>query len=221
MRPEQKSAIKKISLKALLFGFLFLISVSVFAVLAHEVVGENEDWFDTKVFSFLNNHSTPFIITFFKWLTFLGSTWFLLFAYSALIVYLFTKKANEDAINIIVIATTSTLLLFALKAYFARHRPPLPLFKAIKNYSFPSGHALSFFIFCCVLFFLIRKSRLNRRWKYTIYALLMLLSVLIGVSRIILRYHYASDVIAGFCVAIAWVIFSFYLQRKLRIAAGA
>ena len=217
MKLERKSAIKRFSLKALLFGFLFLLSVSIFAVLAHEVVGENEDWFDTRVFNFLNNYSTPFIITFFRWFTNLGSTWFLLIAYSALIVYLFTKKKKEDAITIIIIAVTSTLLLFGLKTYFARHRPPLPLFDALRNYSFPSGHALSFFIFCCVLFFLIRKTKLSKGWKYAVYSVLMVLSLLIGISRIILRYHYASDVVAGFCLAVAWLILSFYLQRKLMI----
>ena len=43
---------------------LFLVCIGVFAALAHEVVGENEDWFDTSVFSFLEVYSTPAVINF-------------------------------------------------------------------------------------------------------------------------------------------------------------
>jgi undecaprenyl-diphosphatase len=217
MNTEEKSIIKNISLRTLLFSFLFLLSIGIFAILAHEVVGENEDWFDTKVFAFLKGYSTPAFIEFFKVMTFLGSTWFLLPAYCVLMIYLLSNRRREDAINIAIIGITSTLLLNGLKFYFARHRPSLPILRELTNYSFPSGHALSSFIFCSVLIFLIRKTNWSNPWKYISAISLILLSILIGISRIVLRYHYASDVIAGFCMGFAWVIFSFYFQRKFRI----
>lgn len=220
MKLKQKSIVGNISLRTLLFSLLFLVSLGVFAILAHEVVGENEDWFDTRAFTFLKRYSTPGFIALFRVLTFLGSTWFLLFAYSGLIIYLLVKRRNEDAINAAIIGITSSLLLHGLKAYFARHRPGLPLFEALTNYSFPSGHALSSFIFCSVLIFQVKKTRWRRPWKYTVSILLILLSILIGISRIVLRYHYASDVVAGFCLGFAWVILSFYLQRKFKIGGS-
>ena len=219
MKKEFKHTIRNISLRTLLFSFLFLASLAFFALLAHEVVGENEDWFDTKAFNLLKGYSTPAFIQFFKWLTFLGSIWFLLCAYCILITYLLIKRRKGDAINVAIIAITSTLLMFVLKAFFERNRPPLPLFKTLNNFSFPSGHALSSFIFCCVLIFLIRKTHWSKPWKYTAAISLLFLSLLIGISRIVLRYHYASDVVAGFCLGFAWVIFSFYLQRKLKIGS--
>jgi undecaprenyl-diphosphatase len=217
MKKDFRQVLKNISLRTLLFAFLFLASVSVFAILANEVVGENDDWFDTKAFTFLKGYSTPAFIEFFKLLTFFGSIGFLSCAYCILIIYLLVRRRKEDAINVAIIAITSTLLMIGLKAFFERHRPPLPLFKALSNYSFPSGHALSSFIFCCVLIFLIRKNHWSQSWKWVAYISLILLSLLIGISRIVLRYHYASDVVAGFCLGFAWVIFSFYLQRKLKI----
>jgi len=213
MKDEQKSLLKNISVKTLLFSFLFLFSIGVFALLAHEVVGENEDWFDTRVFTFLKAHSSPGSIQFFKALTFLGSTWFILSAYIILVTYLLIKHQKADAINIAIIGITSFILLNVLKSVYARHRPDLPLFNALTNYSFPSGHALSSFILCSILVFLTWKSNLERKWKWLLSILLILLSVLIGVSRIVLRYHYASDVLASFCLGFAWVLLCLWLQK--------
>jgi undecaprenyl-diphosphatase len=219
MKKESKRTIRNISLRTLLFSFLFLLSITLFAIVAHEVVGENEDWFDTKAFTFLKGYSTPAFIQFFTWLTFFGSIWFLLWAYCILLTYLVIRRQKGDAINVAIIAITSTLMMFGLKAFFERNRPPLPLFGTLNSFSFPSGHALSSFIFCCVLIFLIRKTHWSQFWKWVVASSLILLSLLIGISRIVLRYHYASDVVAGFCLGFAWVIFSFYLQRKLKIGS--
>jgi membrane-associated phospholipid phosphatase len=217
MEKERSSVFKKLSLRALLFSFLFLVSIVVFVLLAHEVAGETEHWFDTKAFTYLDRHSSPAIISFFKALTFLGSPWFLLCGYCALILFLLIKRRKEDAADIAIIGITSTVLLFVLKGLFARTRPDLPLVHLATNYSFPSGHALSSFIFFSVLIFSIYKSHWRKAWKYSVSVLLLLFAILIGLSRIALRYHYASDVVAGFCIGFSWLLFSFYIQRKLKI----
>ncbi|HMK26614.1 MAG TPA: phosphatase PAP2 family protein [Chitinophagaceae bacterium] len=213
MKRDQKLLIKNYSIKFLIFAFLFLISMAVFAFVAHEVLGENEDWFDTKAFIFLNNHSSPVSLQIFRVLTFLGSTWFLAIAYIILVVYLFLKKNTADAIDIAIMGITSYVLLNVLKSVFARDRPSLPLFRTLHTFSFPSGHALLTFIFCSVLIYLAWKDNRNRTWKWLLSILLILLAVFIGISRIVLREHYASDVLAGFCIGFAWVLFSFWVQK--------
>jgi undecaprenyl-diphosphatase len=40
-------------------------------------------------------------------------------------------------------------------------------------------------------------------------------SILVGISRIALRYHYASDVLAGFCFGFAWVFIFFLAAKKI------
>ena len=49
------------------------------------------------------------------------------------------------------------------------------------------------------------------KWIVTIG--LLLIAITIGVSRIILRMHYPTDVIASLCLGIVWVIISFSLLR--------
>jgi undecaprenyl-diphosphatase len=211
-----KNIIKEVSLKTLIAAVLFLLAIGLFALMAHEMVFENEDWFDTRAFVFFKSHSSPAIIEAFKLITFFGSSYFLFAAYFVLVGWLLIKKRKRDAINIMIIGVTSTALMFSMKHIFHRHRPDLPLFKALTNYSFPSGHALSSFIFCSILIWLTWKTEWPKPWKWVIAIALLLFSISIGISRIVLRYHYASDVLAGFCLGFAWVLFSFWLQKRFR-----
>jgi undecaprenyl-diphosphatase len=215
MRRFIKEIITEIELKTLLVSLLFIISVFVFGYLAHEVVGENETQFDSRVFQFFAAYNSPAFISVNKVLTFFGATYFVIPAYVILIIILWLIRRRSDAINVAIVAVTSTLLMLGLKQFFHRHRPELPLVKTLTNFSFPSGHALCSFIFCSAIIYLINKGKLDLKWKWIFSILLILLAIAIGISRIVLRYHYATDVVAGFCVGFAWVIFSLWLERKL------
>jgi len=215
MKKFIQSVVTEIEIKTLLVSLLFIISLFVFGYLAHEIVGENERAFDEKVFHFFAGYSTPGFIKINRILTFFGASYFSISAYIILLTILFVSGRKTDGINIIIIAVTSSALMFGLKQYFHRKRPDLPLIRTLDNFSFPSGHALSSFIFCSVLVYLVWKGSLSKPWKWILSVLLILFSICIGISRIVLRYHYASDVIAGFCLALAWVIFSLWLERKL------
>jgi undecaprenyl-diphosphatase len=204
-----------ISLEVLLVAGLFLLSVFVFAYLAHEVVLENEKAFDNKVSHFFLSFSNEHIVGIMKFFSFFGNIQFLLPAYILLIIYFYTKKQYRYCINIAIISLSSSTLMFALKDIFHRARPQLPILKGLTTYSFPSGHALSSFIFCSIIIYLIWRSGLQKLWKWLFIVLLLMFTLTIGISRIILRMHYPSDVVAGFCLGIAWVILSFWLLRKI------
>jgi len=215
MKKFIRGFIAEIELKTFLVSLLFIISIFVFGYIAHEIVGENETVFDEKAFHFFAGFNSPGFITINRILTFFGASYFSISAYIILLTILFLSGRKTDGINIAIIAVTSTALMFGLKEFFHRKRPDLPLIRTLDNFSFPSGHALSSFIFCSVLVYLVWKGGLHIAWKWVLSVLLMLFSICIGISRIVLRYHYASDVIAGFCLALAWVIFSLWLEKKL------
>ena len=105
--------------------------------------------------------------------------------------------------------------MFGMKLFFRRSRPDLPLIRSIKTFSFPSGHTLSSFIFCSVLVYLVWKTHLSRTIKWVMSVFLIGLSIVIGLSRIVLKVHFATDVIAGFLLGFAWVLFSFWVLRKI------
>lgn len=57
-----------------------------------------------------------------------------------------------------------------------------------------------------LLIYLIYKNVKNKYLKVILIVLLSLLIVMIGISRIYLCVHYTSDVLAGFLMAISYLI---------------
>ncbi|HEY0898042.1 MAG TPA: phosphatase PAP2 family protein, partial [Sphingobacteriaceae bacterium] len=94
--------------------------------------------------------------------------------------------------------------------------PLTPLLGPALGYSFPSGHAMSSVTFFGLLiYFIWKRAGLNPGIRYLIISLLVLLICIIGISRIYLRVHYASDVIAGFCVGLIWLVISINLLDRI------
>jgi len=202
--------------KRLLIGTaIFMACVSVFAVLSHEAVREKDDHFDAVVFNLIAPYSSPPVIRLMRIFSFFGSHMFLLPAYVTIAIVLVCKKQWRDALFVSFIAISSFVLMLLLKNYFRRDRPTLSLAEVVNSFSFPSGHTLSSFVLAVTLIYLVRKTHWNNTQKVLVSVLLVLFSLLIGLSRIFLKVHYATDVIAGLCVGGAWMILIFWIKGSL------
>lgn len=92
-----------------------------------------------------------------------------------------------------------------LKAIIQRPRPDGISLVVESGYSFPSGHSMVAMAFFGLLVWMVwryDRDRVERIWAC---AVLILVIAGIGFSRVYLGVHYASDVIAGFCVSLAWL----------------
>jgi membrane-associated phospholipid phosphatase len=114
-----------------------------------------------------------------------------------------------------VVAISSLLLMFCLKFIFHRDRPLTPLLDAAQGYSFPSGHALNSITFYGLIIFIVWQNEKNNFLKWLLTILLVLLIIFIGISRVYLRVHYASDVLAGFSVGLMWLLLSLWVLNKI------
>lgn len=211
-----RSLFKKLPLEFLIIAGLFIAALLLFALIVHEVTIEKENEFDNRVIHFFSPYSAEPFIRLMKFFTFFGSGNFLIPAYIILIAYLLIKRQIMISLRIGIIVITSTVLSQTTKRIFQRSRPDLPLIESLKTYSFPSGHALSSFIFCSILAYLIWRAGIQTVWKLIFCFLLLLFSMTIGLSRVILRMHYPTDVLAGFCLGFIWVILSFYLLNRIQ-----
>ena len=85
------------------------------------------------------------------------------------------------------------------------------------HYSFPSGHSFSSFVFCSIAAYLICNGTLSYLWKSGITFLLLSFSLAIGLSRLVLNVHYATDVTASFLLAVIWLIISFAIISRIQL----
>jgi undecaprenyl-diphosphatase len=105
--------------------------------------------------------------------------------------------------------------MFILKHLFNRPRPGIPLLYEAKGLSFPSGHALMSVTFYGLLIYIVFKTYREKNSKWILIFLLMLLILVIGFTRVYLRVHYATDVIAGYCIGFLWLVFAVWLLNRL------
>lgn len=157
---------------------------------------------------------SPLATKVFATITFFGSSAFLFPAYSVLILYYLIRKSWNLALDVAAIGITSTALLHLLKNIFQRHRPLDPLIRNVTGFSFPSGHSFSSFTFFGMITYLIWQTQLKKSWKILTTIVLFLLATSIAFSRVYLRVHYPSDVIAGFCLSMIWLMISTWVLHK-------
>jgi len=115
------------------------------------------------------------------------------------------------------IGVTSTGLMFLIKFLVKRLRPSDPLLHAVNGFSFPSGHSFCSFTFFGILMYIVWKDlKLNKAGKWILTSLLFFIAFTIALSRVYLHVHYASDVLAGFCLSVAWLTFSYWIITAVR-----
>lgn len=174
----------------------------------------------TEMMFWVNRHNSPFLDTFFQFITFLGEDGIWLVP---LMVYLYQyfrekKDVKTKAIMLIIIWITKGIVSIALKNLFNLPRPievyehserAIYLIKGLEIHhwqSFPSGHTFTGFAFACFYMLVARNNLLGFLW--------LALAMLIGYSRVYLFQHFPRDVFAGSILGVAVVLAVVFLWRE-------
>jgi undecaprenyl-diphosphatase len=109
------------------------------------------------------------------------------------------------AVGLVVSVLSATLVSTLLKIAIGRERPDIVEHVALTfTASFPSGHAfLSAVTLLCIAGFVGLSARREHITRLCI-ILAWVMIVLIGVSRVYLGVHWPTDVLAGWCLGVAW-----------------
>lgn len=206
---------KKSVIEFIVAAIILLLSILFFSIIADEIVIEKENSFDTTVFRYISSFTSPSTTQAALFVTNFGSGYFLIPAYLFIILYHVKIKKTKEATIVGIIAIISLLSGWLLKVLFHRFRPSLPLISGVGGFSFPSGHSLAAFTFSGVLIYLLWRTSLKPFLKSLLSILLIIFSILIGTSRIYLRVHFASDVLASLLLTVVWLSLTFILLETV------
>lgn len=139
-------------------------------------------------------------------LTALGSATVLTIIVSVTVVGLAFLGSWRAAGLIVVSIVSGTLLSNRLKDVFARERPDFDTVYATLTNSFPSGHAMLSAVTFLTLGALLAQTTTQWRLRILIFTVAVLLTLAVGISRVVLGVHFPSDVLAGWALGAAWAL---------------
>ena len=161
---------------------------------------------DTDVARWVASDLPGFLVTAARPFSWLGGWIGLTVLCVAAIAVLVHERSWLDLAFFVAAFLGSQLVASLLKNGFDRARPdagsavPLP-----DSSSFPSGHATAGAASLGAVAVLLAERLPSRRARVWLWVVTVALGVIVGLSRIALGVHYLTDVLAGWCLGVAWL----------------
>jgi membrane-associated phospholipid phosphatase len=161
-------------------------------------------WLDRSIYQALYAGHRPLALSIARFFTALGEPTVLIAACALCALWLWRTGRGRLGLVLLLIAMIGRGLSEAQKYWIARARPDLePHLVIVKTSSFPSGHATSSMIFYLTVALALTA---GAKWHRPAVAGAIVLSLLIGISRVMLGVHWPSDVIGGWAFGMLWVL---------------
>jgi undecaprenyl-diphosphatase len=214
-----RSEAASLAILALLAGAVF-----VFIEIAEEMTEGDSRALDMVVLQALHPASDPRDPIGPAWLdraaadfTSLGSVSVLVTITLAVMGFLILRRRALEAALLAIALGGGLIISEGLKGLFNRERPP-DIYRAAEalNPSFPSGHALLSAVLYLSLGAMLARSTTNKAIRAYVMAGAILITLLVGVTRVYLGVHWATDVLAGWCVGAAWATACWLFERWAR-----
>ena len=165
------------------------------------------DEIDNLIYKSVESIRSDFLTVVLIGITELGGVVGLFFILLITVIVLCKKNRVKEATAITLNLIISTFTYVILKNIFQRERPVTGniLIDEV-GFSFPSGHTTNNVAFYFLAIYLVCINVKNKKVRNISCVILAIIPILIAFSRIYLRVHYPTDVIAGFCLGIVLVV---------------
>jgi undecaprenyl-diphosphatase len=193
---------------------LGVLALAAFTMLGEDVLHHETSGVDDAVRTWVLAHRPSSLLTFFRWVTTIGSvTPMVVYAVIGAVV-LWLKGRPLVASTVLVAPAAAVVAYLGLKNVFARTRPS-GIGNVIEGtYSFPSAHATTSAAICCTLAYVFWRERLVPGAVAILFA--VLIPVLVGMSRVYLDVHWATDVAGGWSAGLFIAALSAGLYKTSR-----
>ncbi|MER1987332.1 MAG: phosphatase PAP2 family protein [Solibacillus sp.] len=172
------------------------------------------------------NYDTPFIQAFDrlasdslygnKFITmfhYLGETNFIFAVTIISLIIIWIRKQDYKLIVFVILSVGTGYGLYQfLKRVFQRPRPEI--IDQFSTFSFPSGHAVHGLLYLLTIAYVFNRNVTSKRASLIVWLTAIILSLLIGVSRITEGRHFASDVLAGWLLGYSWFILCLWWYKS-------
>lgn len=168
---------------------------------------------DRSIYEALYAGGRPALVTTARVFTAFGEPTVLIGAGFILAAWLWWRSRARLAFALMLVILVGRGLSEVQKYEVARARPTLePHLVVVQTSSFPSGHAASSMIFYLSLALALTA---RGRWRWLAAACAVIMSLLIGTSRVMLGVHWPSDVVGGWAFGALWALLT--LRRAERL----
>ena len=167
---------------------------------------------DRNIYQALYAGGHPALVTLARGFTALGEPTVLVGGGFIVAAWLWHRRQGRFALRLLLVILLGRGLSEVQKYWIGRARPDIdPHLVIVRTSSFPSGHATSSMMFYLTLALALAPAG----WKRVAAAAAILLSFLIGTSRVMLGVHWPSDVIGGWSFGILWVLVTLRFSERL------
>lgn len=187
------------------------IGIVIFITMVVLLLTGNVTSLDNNIYNTIISSKSDAMTMFMTIITMMCDTEFIIVATLLLVLLIKNKKmGGMIASNVVLCSVINTII----KHIFLRPRPVGIKLIEQGGYSFPSGHSMMAVAFYGLLIYIIWNTKWRNVWKIFTTTLLVMLILLIGISRIYVGVHFASDVIAGLSISLSYLIIFIELLYK-------
>jgi len=206
-------------LRQLVWHWVLIVGVSLAAGLAFAAIGEDvfehqTGSVDDAVRDWTLARRTPGAYAAFLWITRAGSPPAMALFVLLVALWLWHRRGRAVASVVVLAPAVATAAFTLVKGVVQRRRPAGALLLHELAFSFPSGHSATAAAVMATLMYVLTRERLVP-WGVAL-ALAVVVPLLIGVSRVVLDVHYATDVVGGWCLGLAIAAGSVAVYERLR-----
>jgi undecaprenyl-diphosphatase len=202
--------------KTLAVAFAAALLAPVFVLLGSEVLEGDTSHFDAALLEGAQalRQAHPAIVTVMRDFSGLGSTSVLTLVTVLTVGYLLLVAQRRTAALVAVSMVCGAVLVACFKAAYGRWRPDAAYAAyVVDGPSFPSGHAGMSAIAFLTIGALVAATRTRAAERAFFVSAGLLLSLLVGISRVILGLHWGTDVIGGWVFGTGWALTWLLIDR--------